>query len=96
MHLDDIRKVLQHCYNYQVESRPRLAFQFGKIVGAKKKQVLAKYPGSSNDQGNVSDEIPANGWKKKKGKGKQQEDQEQGNELEQNPHNCAKKKGKGR
>ena len=42
------------------------------------------------------DKIPANRCKKKKGKGKQQEDQEQGNELEQNPYNCAKKKGKGR
>jgi len=31
-----------------------------------------------------------------KEEGKQQEDQEQENELEQNPYNCAKKKGKGR
>jgi len=46
-----------------------LAFRFGKIVGAKRKQVLANYPGSSNDQGNELDEIPANGRKKKKGKG---------------------------
>jgi len=96
MNLHNIRKVLQHCYNRQAESGAEPAFQFGKIVGAKRKQVLAKYPGSSNDQGNKSDKIPANGRKKKKGKGKQQEDQEQGNELEQNPYNRAKKKGKGR
>jgi len=96
MNLHDIQKVLQHCYNCQAESRPESAFRFGKIVGAKRKQVLANYPGSSNDQGNESDEIPANGRKKKKGKGKQQEDQERGNELEQNPYNRAKKKGKGR
>jgi hypothetical protein len=96
MNLHDIQKVLQHCYNRQAESGPESAFRFGKIVGAKRKQVLAKYPGSSNDQGNESDEIPANGRKKKKGKGKQREDQEQGNELEQNPYNRAKKKGKGR
>jgi len=95
MHLDDIRKVLQHCYNRQAESGPESAFRFGKIVGAKRKQVLANYPGSFNDQRNESDEIPANG-RKKKGKGKQKEDQEQGNELEQNPYNRAKKKGKGR
>jgi len=95
MHLDDIRKVLRHCYNCQAESRPESAFRFGKIV-AKRNHVFANYPGSSNDQGNESDKIPANGRKKKKGKGKQQEDQEQGNELEQNPYNCAKKKGKGR
>jgi len=96
VNLHDIRKVLQHCYNRQAESGPKLAFRFGKIIGAKRKQVLANYPGSSNDKGNESDKIPANSWKKKKGKGKQQEDQEQGNELEQNPYNHAKRKGKGR
>jgi len=95
MHLDDIQKVLQHCYNCQAESGPESAFRFGKIV-AKRNHVFVNYPGSSNDQENKSDKIPANGRKKKKGKGKQQEDQEQGNELEQNPYNCAKKKGKGR
>jgi len=47
MNLHNIQKVLQHCYNRQAESGPESAFQFGKIVGSKRKQVLAKYPGSS-------------------------------------------------
>jgi len=51
MHLDDIRKVLWHCYNCQAESRPESAFWFGKIIGAKRNYVFVNYPGSSNDQG---------------------------------------------
>ena len=64
-------------------------------MGPKRKQIFANYSGSSKDQGNESDENPDNGCKKK-GKGKQQEDQVQGNELKENPYSCGKKKGKGR
>ena len=93
MHLNDIQKVLRHCYNRQAESGPESAFQFGLIVGPKRKQVFVNYPGSLNDQGNESDENPDNG-RKKKGKGKQQD---QGNELDNNPDNgCKKQKGKGK
>ena len=95
MHLDDIHKVLQHCYNCQAESGAGSAFWFSLIVGSKRKHVSVIYPGSSNDQGNKSDP-PDNCRKKKKGKGKQREDQNQGNDLEENPYNHNKKKGKGR
>ena len=64
-------------------------------MGPKRTQVFANYPGSSNDQGNELDGNPDNG-RRKKGKGKQQEDQVQGNESDNNPDNGHKKKGKGK
>ncbi len=91
MHLNDIQKVFQHCYNCQAESGPESAFQFGLIVGPKRKQVFVNYLRSSNDQGNESDENPDNGHKKKD-KGKQQEDQDQGNKSDNNLDNGHKKK----
>src|SRR6266498_3060585 len=39
MHLDDIRKVLQHCYRLQVKSGPESAFRFAVFVGPKRKRI---------------------------------------------------------
>lgn len=70
MHLDDIRKVLRHCYNRQAESGPESAFRFALIMGPKKKHLFANYLETHNIEGNSR--------KKNKGKGKRQEDPLQG------------------
>jgi hypothetical protein len=70
MHLDDIRKVLRHCYNRQAESGPESAFRFALIMGPKKKRLFANYLETPN--------IQTNSRKKNKGKGKRQEDLLQG------------------
>jgi hypothetical protein len=83
MHLDDIRKVLKHCFGRQAESGAKSgaksAFQFLLYIGPKRKSLFAEYPDPSNKE--------QNRHKKKKGKGKQEVDQLQGlhqiNKLEE-------------
>src|SRR6266508_3990877 len=70
MHLDDIRKVLQHCYRLQVKSGPESAFRFAVFVGPKRKRIIANYPEAFNPQSKESEP----NHRKKKNKGKQRED----------------------
>jgi hypothetical protein len=70
MNLDDIRKVLQHCYGRQAECGPGSAFKFGIFIGAKRKPMFAEYPETSNPGPNEADK----NRRKKKGKGRQKED----------------------
>src|SRR6266511_5674575 len=74
MHLDDIRKVLQHCYRLQVKSGPESAFRFAVFVGPKRKRIIANYPEAFNPQSKESEP----NHRKKKNKGKQREDPLQG------------------
>jgi hypothetical protein len=66
MHLDDIRKVLQHCYTRQTESGAESAFRFLIIIGPKRKHVRVISRGLDADEINSRKERM-----KKKGKGKQ-------------------------
>jgi hypothetical protein len=70
MHLDDIRKVLQHCYGLQAKSGPESSFRFGVFIGPKRKRLFANYPDTPDTRGNKSKPSP----RKKKSKGKQRED----------------------
>jgi hypothetical protein len=70
MHLDDIRKVLKHCYVRQAEKGPGSAFRFSLFMGPKRKRLFANYPNTSNPNLNESDK----NRRKKKGKGKQREE----------------------
>jgi hypothetical protein len=74
MHLDDIRKVLQHCYGLQAESGPESAFRFALFVGPKRKRLFSNYPDILNSRAAE----PEQNSRKKKGKGKQREDALQG------------------
>jgi hypothetical protein len=70
MHLDDIRKVLKHCYGRQAESGPESSFRFSIFIGPKRQRLAALYPDASNPKPNKLDSGP----RKKKNKGKQRED----------------------
>jgi hypothetical protein len=76
MHLEDIRKVLQHCYSLQAKSGPESAFRFAVITGSKRQRLFANYPDTSNIQ--IRESEPSRPKKKKKNKGKQREDPLQG------------------
>lgn len=80
MHLDDIRKVLQHCYTRQTESGAESAFRFLVIIGPKRKHVRVISPGLDADEINSRKER-----RKKKGKGKQRADPFEGL-LSMNPN----------
>ena len=73
MHLDDIQKVLRHCYNRQAESGARAAFRFRIFIGAKKKRLDAVYAETSDIQGTESEQNSGD-RRKDKGKKKCQED----------------------
>lgn len=69
MHLDDIRKVLKHCYVRQAESGPESSFRLKMFIGPKRRRLFAEYPDPSNARPTKSDKN-----RKKKDKGKQRED----------------------
>lgn len=71
MHLNDIRKVLRHCYGRQAESGPESAFRFALFMGPKRKHLFANYADSSNTQPGPSQSEQT---RRKKNKGKQRED----------------------
>jgi hypothetical protein len=73
MNLEDIRKLLQHCYARQVQSGPGSAFRFALFIGPKRKQLFANYPDTSNTGGNQTEPT-----RRKKQKGKQRQDVLQG------------------
>jgi hypothetical protein len=70
MHLDDIRKVLQYCYDLQAASGPESAFRFSLFVGPRKKNMFATYPDTHQESEPFR--------RKDKDKGKQREDPLQG------------------
>ena len=73
MQLNDIRKIVRHCYTRETELTPESAFRFNVILGAKKTHVPAKYPAISQNQEADSDgETVAR--RRRKGKERQQED----------------------
>ena len=74
MHLDDIRKVLQHCYRLQVKSGPESAFRFALFIGPKRNRLFANYPETTNAGGEKRFKPSAG----KKSKGKQRADILQG------------------
>lgn len=74
MHLDDIRKVLRHCYCRQAGIGPESAFRFALFMGPKRKHLFANYADPSNTQPGPSQ--PEQTRRKKKGK--QREDPLQG------------------
>jgi hypothetical protein len=80
MHLDDIRKVLQHCYTWQADSAPESAFRFLVFIGPKRKHVRVISPGLDAEEINSCKER-----RKKKGKGKQRADPFEGL-LSMNPN----------
>ena len=94
MHLDDIQKVLQHCYNHQAESGPESSFWFGLFMGPKRKLLIANYPGTSNEHISES-ELNLDTSYKKKGKWKQTTNKHV-SESEHNSDPTHKKKGKGK
>ena len=73
MHLDDIRKVLQHCYRLQAESGPESSFRFALFCGPKRKRLFANYPDNPN-----TELVESEHGRRKKNKGKQREDPLQG------------------
>lgn len=73
MHLDDIRKVLQHSYRLQAESGPESSFRFALFSGPKRKRLFANYPDNMNTEVAELEQR-----RSKKNKGKQREDQWQG------------------
>jgi hypothetical protein len=68
MHLDDIRKVLRHCYGRQAESGAESAFRFALFMGPRRKHLFAEYP-DTQDGPSKSQQT-----RSKKKKGKQRED----------------------
>src|SRR5438445_510438 len=94
MHLDDIQKVLQHCYNHQAQSGPKSSFRFGLFMGPKRKPLIANYPGTSNEHVCKS-ELNLDTGHKKKGKGKQTTNKHI-SKSEHNSDPTCKKKGKGK
>jgi hypothetical protein len=74
MHLEDIRKVVKHCYGRQAESGPESSFRFSLFIGPKRQRLGALYPDSLKSGPDKS----ANNRRKKKNKGKQREDLLQG------------------
>jgi hypothetical protein len=73
MALDNIRKVLQHCYTRQTESDPKSAFRFRIFIGPKRKHVPVNSPGSNGDES--GEQINSRKERrKKKGRGKQRAD----------------------
>ena len=75
MHLEDIRKVLKHCYVRQAESGPESAFRLAIYIGPRRKQLPAKYADTQNNNGHANNgpAEPASS-RRKKDKGKQRED----------------------
>ena len=71
MHLNDIRKVLHHCYAHQAESGPKASFHFAAFVGPKKVLFDSKYPEDSNTRRADPERNHRTG---RKAKGKQRED----------------------
>ena len=74
MQLDDIRKVLQHCYGLQAELGPGSSFRFALFLGPKRKRLFANYPDTPNNRPAESVPNPP----KKKDKGKQRTAQLEG------------------
>ena len=72
MHLDDIRRVLQHCYNRQTDWGTDSAFRFQLIVGPKRKLLFANSRTGLEYHRAESEQNVPTGSRKKKGKGKQQ------------------------
>ena len=70
MQLDDVRKVLRHCYGRQAESGPESAFRFALFIGPKRKRLFANYADPSNTQPGPSQSEQIH---RKKNKGKQRE-----------------------
>ena len=68
MPLDDIQKVLQHCYARQAEFGPESAFRFSLFLGPQRKRLFAIYPDPSNPGLSKLDKD-----RQKKDKGKQRE-----------------------
>lgn len=70
MHLDDIRKVLKHCYGRQAESGPESSFRLSLYIGSKRRRLFAEYPEPLDPKPSKSNK----NRRKKKDKGKQRED----------------------
>jgi len=75
MHLEDIWKVLKHCYVRQAESGPESAFRLAIYIGPRRKQLPATYADTQNNNGHANNgpAEPASS-RRKKDKGKQRED----------------------
>ena len=74
MHLDNIRKVLKHCYSLQAESDPGSAFRFSLFIGPKRRRMMAEYVETSNTDPSEAEKTRP----KQRKKGKQREDALQG------------------